>query len=240
MKSRRSTFGAITLPFVLCSLAFGCPHQPNEASPTDAAPIPSTSVVPAASSAWPKTFVTPPPVEPEPPEAIEDLDASLDADTVDADDAVDASLAAADAADADAKPKFDAYDDAALMGTKTFVDENPTRGIRKITSGAAKVHKAPKDHDVIATLPKGTEVSLVAEIFDWYRIRYTDPNTGIRRQGWVYVINFAGPRQKSCPVGWTHHPQDGGWCDRECVRNTDCRALKGYKCSGTMCFYAGE
>jgi hypothetical protein len=56
------------------------------------------------------------------------------------------------------------------LSTKTYPDENPMRGIRKITSAAAKVHKAPKDNNVIALLPKGTEVSLAAEIMDWYRV----------------------------------------------------------------------
>ena len=126
------------------------------------------------------------------------------------------------------------------MGTRTFTEELPARGTRKITSAAAKVHKAPKDGAALTSLPKGTEVSLVAEYLDWYRVRYSDPNTQQRRQGWIYVINFVGPRQKTCPADWTRHDQDGGWCDRECSKNTDCKGLKGYQCSGSRCFYAGD
>ena len=71
-------------------------------------------------------------------------------------------------------------------------------------------------------------------------VKFTDPNSQQWRQGWIYIINFVGPRQKSCPVDWTHHDQDGGWCDRDCSKNTDCKALKGYKCGGTRCFFAGD
>lgn len=226
-------------PLLCLVLVLGCPR--DHATTTDAAPsasasAPAMSVSVAPSAAWPKVVSIPESnaidAAPEPEILdIESIDASLDA-ALDAD--------ASDAMDADVKPKPDAYDDAPLMGTKTYPDENPMKGIRRITSAAAKVHKAPRDQNIIATLPKGTEISLVAELTDWYRVRYSDPNTSIRRQGWIYVTTFAGPRMKSCPVGWTHHDQDGGWCDRECTKNTDCKALKGYKCSGTLCFYAAD
>ena len=124
------------------------------------------------------------------------------------------------------------------MGAAVFPDETEARGVRKITSAAGRIHKAPKDHVIVATLEKGTEVSLVAQLGDWFRIRFTDPASKLRRQGWIYELNFAGPRRKSCPEGWTHHDSDGGWCDRECKASRECRAIAGYKCSGTMCFYA--
>ena len=229
-------------PIVCLLVALGCPRDPGaapDAAPPVIAPAPPAPS-PSTSPAWPKVVTlpgAPPDAAPEPellePEA---LDASLEV-----------SLAAADAsgdgdapADGDARPKPDAADDAPLMGAKTYPDENPIKGIRRITSAGAKVHKAPRDANILATLPKGADISLVAELSNWYRIRYTDPNTQIRRQGWIYVTTFAGPRQKTCPSGWTHHEEDGGWCDRECTKNTDCRALKGYKCSGTLCFYAAD
>ncbi len=237
----------ISAPFAALAIVLGCPRESTEttAPAASSSPAPSAAApsAPAAPS-WPKVVVVPdlPPELPELDDASLELgsDADLEIEELDAGlaDAPDAS----DAADADARDtkKVDAYDEAPLLGTKAYPDENPARGIRKITSAAAKVRKAPKGGDVIATLPKGTEVSLVAEIFDWYRVRYSDPNTGQRRQGWVYVVNFAGPRTKTCPLGWTWHPQDGGWCDRECTKNTECKAIKGYKCSGTMCFYAAD
>jgi hypothetical protein len=221
----------ILAPIVALSLVLGCPR--DKSATVDAAPSPSAPPSPSAAPSWPKTLPVPEPeVAPEDFEldAEVDLDATLDATT----DGPDGD------APSDARMKMDAYDDAPLLGAKTYPDENPMRGIRKITSAAAKVHKAPKDNNVIALLPKGTEISLVAEIMDWYRVRYSDPNTNVRRQGWIYVTTVAGPRMKTCPVNWTHHDQDGGWCDRECTKSTDCKALKGYKCSGTLCFYAGE
>lgn len=210
---------SVAAPLLALALVLGCPRDKGAPLPPDAAP--SVSVA--------KTAPSPSVVEPLDwdEDAASPEDATLDADAM-------------DAGDADAKPKTDAYDDAPLMGAKTYPDENPVRGIRRITSNGAKVHKAPKDNNVIAVLQRGTEISLVAEIFDWYRVRYNDPNTNVRRQGWIYVTTFAGPRMKTCPVGWTHHDQDGGWCDRECTKNTDCKALKGYKCSGTLCFYAAD
>jgi len=214
----------ILAPVVALSLVLGCPRDKSAA--IDAAPSPS-------ASASPRPAPVPQAEDVAPPEDFPELDAELDADP----DA----LADGDAVpDGDARMKSDAYDDAPLFGAKTYPDENPMRGIRKITSAAAKVHKAPKDNNIIALLPQGTEISLVAEIMDWYRVRYTDPNTNVRRQGWIYITTVAGPRMKTCPVNWTHHDQDGGWCDRECTKNTDCKALKGFKCSGTLCFYAGE
>lgn len=142
--------------------------------------------------------------------------------------------------DAKGDAKSDAPDDAPLMGAATFIDESEARGLRKITVAAARVHKAPKDQNILATLPHGTEVTLSAQLGDWYRVRYTDPNLQIRRQGWLYETTFAGPKRKTCPDNWSHHDNDGGWCDRECKTNRDCKAIPGYKCSGTMCFYAGS
>lgn len=227
-------------PLLCLALVLGCPRDRQDSS-VDAAPAvsvsaPANSASAAQSAAWPKVVTIPEPsasTEPEPID-IESIDAALDGELADASDA------ATDGDASDAKGKGDAYDDAPLMGAKTYPDENPIKGIRRITSAAAKVHKAPRDANIIATLPKGTDISLVAELTDWYRVRYNDPNTNIRRQGWIYVTTFAGPRMKSCPTGWTHHDQDGGWCDRECTKNTDCKALKGYKCSGTLCFYAAD
>jgi len=223
----------ILAPVVALSLVLGCPR--DHSATVDAAPSASISASATASpsASWPKTLPVPEP----PPEDFSELDAEVDAES----DATFDATTDADASDAsDARAKADAYDDAPLLGAKTYPDENPMRGIRKITSAAAKVHKVPKDNNIIALLPKGTEISLVAEIMDWYRVRYSDPNTGVRRQGWIYITTVAGPRMKTCPTNWTHHDQDGGWCDRECTKNTDCKALKGYKCSGTLCFYAGE
>jgi hypothetical protein len=169
-------------------------------------------------------------------EAEPTVDASIAGD---ADDAGDAATDAAETGDAKGDAKPDAFDNAPLMGAATFFDEVEMRGLRKITVDAARVHKAPKDKTILATLAKGTEVSLVAQLGEWCRVRYTDPGSQIRRQGWIFETTFAGPRRKSCPDGWTHHDGDGGWCDRECKTNRDCRGIAGYKCSGTLCFYAG-
>lgn len=210
-------------PLLALALVLGCPRDKGAPVP-DAAPSASAPVATAAPSPSPSASI------PEPLDWDEDVGGEDAAD--------DASLDVVEVSDT--KLKTDAYEDAPLLGAKTYPDENPVRGIRRITSNGAKVHKAPKDNNIIAVLQRGTEVSLVAEVFDWYRVRYNDPNTDVRRQGWIYVTTMAGPRMKSCPVGWTHHDQDGGWCDRECTKNTDCKALKGYKCSGTLCFYAGD
>jgi hypothetical protein len=223
----------VLAPLVAFALGLGCPRGHQEATP-DAAPSASVVVAPSASPAWPKVVVVNEPETSVPETTFDDLE------DVGIDDAFSDAPFDGDAL-TDAHAKHDVYDDAPLMGTKTFIDETPMRGIRKITVAAAKVHKAPKDQNIVATLQRGTEISLVASIYeDWLRIRFTDPNTGIRRQGWIYVTTFAGPKTKSCPANWTFHPQDGGWCDRECTKNTDCKAIKGYKCSGTLCFYAGD
>lgn len=235
---------AVALPFAALALVLGCPRD-KEATPgtaPSASVSASAQVAPSASAsaAWPKVIVVPNSAAPE--DAGVFTDDELDAD-VDAFADGDAFAPDGDAmTDGDAADvhKHDAYDDAPLLGTKTYPDENPMKGIRKVTSAAAIVRKAPRNGDVIGTLPKGTEISLVGEIYDWYRVRYSDPNTGVWRQGWVYMMNFVGPRMKTCPTGWTWHPQDGGWCDRECTKNTDCKGIKGYKCSGTMCFYAAD
>ena len=199
-------------PLCLGVALVGCPKKPL---PADAGP-PVASTSASLSIGSPEAAI------------VEELtdDAARDAD--------------ADGADGDGRARYDANEDAPLLGTKAYPEENPMRGFRKITVSAAKVRKAPKDGDVIATLPKGTEVWLVAEIFNWYRVRYSDPVTQQRRQGWIYLTTVAGPRSKSCPPNWTWHPEDGGWCDRECTKNADCKAIKGYKCSGTLCFYAAD
>lgn len=215
----------LSAPLVCTVALLGCPKK---APPADAGP--AAASVSAPSSA---PVLAPEAAPPEASAVVEDLvdeagplDAAADGDATDG--------------DADAKPRPDANEDAPLFGTKTFMDETPMKGFRKITASAAKVRKAPKDGEIIATLPKGTEVTLAAEIFNWYRVRFTDPVTSQRRQGWIYITTVAGPRMKTCPPGWTWHPEDNGWCDKECTKNTDCKALKGYKCSGTLCFYAAD
>ena len=244
MRSARNALLAVIVA-PLAALGFvGCPHGASEAT-SDAAPSASATNAASAESTNPSAGATS-------TTAVSSIDDApkLATDELDDDDASIADVASLDALDAldafdadardggDARAKTDAPDDAPLMGTKTYFEELPAKGIRKITSNAAKVHKAPKDGNSITSLPKGTEVSLVAQYLDWYRVRYSDPGTGVWRQGWIYVINFAGPRMKSCPEGWLHHDQDGGWCERECTKNTDCKAIPGYKCSGTGCFYA--
>ena len=145
---------------------------------------------------------------------------------------------ATDASDADAKKRIDAADDAPLMGTKTYPDEEPQTGFRYVTSDAAKVHKAPKDGKAFVSLQRGTQVWLLGRYYDWYRIKFEDPSLGVVRQGWIYFLNVVGPKMKTCPESWIHHDDNGGWCERECNKNTDCKALPGWKCSGTGCFYA--
>jgi hypothetical protein len=178
------------------------------------------------------------------------------------DDAVDASVAAADASFADAAreggpssdapssdaPRSDASGDAkgrdagkAPPGIKKLDDEFPVKGKRKITVTNANVHRSPKDGVTMTTIAKGTEVRLIAQYFDWYRVSFTDVTTGKKAQGWIYLTNFLGPRRKSCPESWTYHYlEDGGWCERECSKKNDCKALKDYKCSGGSCYYDGE
>jgi len=227
-RNRLAPSVALAFPALVLLAVLGCPKGKgsSDAGAPAASSVATAASTSASGSAWPKTVVV---EDPEADATIDAIDAELDA--MDDSDALDSDAR-------DAKP--DAAEDVPLMGTKTYPDETPARGIRKITSNAAKVHKAPKDGTAITSLQKGTEVSLVAEYMDWYRIRYTDPVTTQRRQGWIYIINMIGPRMKTCPVDWTHHDQEGGWCDRECTKNTDCKALKGFKCSGTRCFYAGD
>lgn len=126
-------------------------------------------------------------------------------------------------------------------GIKKLDDEFPVKGKRKITVTNANVHRAPKDGVTMTTIAKGTEVRLIAQYFDWYRVSFTDVMTGKKAQGWIYLTNFLGPRRKSCPESWTYHYlEDGGWCERECSKKNDCKALKDYKCSGGSCYYDGE
>lgn len=221
MASRLTIF--LSAPAIFALALVGCPKK--QPAP-DAGPAPSASASPSPPVAVPEVSVAVPEAAP----VVEDL--LEDATTGDAD--------ATDGDAADVKVRPDANEDAPLFGTKTFMDETPMKGFRRITASAAKVRKAPKDGEIIATLPKGTDVSLVAEIFNWYRVRFTDPVTQQRRQGWIYITTVAGPRMKTCPPGWTSHPEDNGWCDKECTKNADCKALKGYKCSGTLCFYAAD
>jgi hypothetical protein len=219
---------------VILAVALACKKKDEGAAPSPSA---SSSASSNASSD---------------PASIESIDAGakddddLD-DPVDPDeDDLDASLAAADATidgdasdgDADARPRGDAAGDAPLLGTKTFPDEVPESGFRYVTSDAAKVHKSPKDGMAFVSLQKGTQVWLVARLFDWYRIRFVDPGTEQARQGWIFITNVIGPRRKTCPEDWIWHDQYGGYCEKQCDKTTDCKAIPGYKCSGTGCFYA--
>ncbi len=235
------------LPLVGLGALVGCPKKGDAtASGVDAAESKSSaaavsnaaSASASASAAYPKTVVVADDKPAEPDAMVLDFegDAFVDADL----DALVGDGAALDGGDAADAHKPDAPGVAPLMGAATFMEELPAKGMRRITAAAARVHKAPKDGGSIATLTKGTEVWLVAEFLDWYRVKYIDPNTQVARQGWIYGVNFAGPRMKVCPTGWSLHDQDGGWCDRECKRNTDCKAIKGYKCSGDRCFYAAD
>ncbi len=228
----------LTVVLLITIGTIGC-HRGN-ASDSDAAPA-STG---ASSSAAPIIEGTPPPLPDTnaAPNELDELDPEESPDASFGDATLSDGGESSDASDAgdarDAKAKADVGDDAPLLGTKTFPDEEPQRGFRYVTSTAAKVHKAPKDGMAFLSIPRGTQVFLIAKLYDWYRIRFVDPSSGNARQGWIYQTNVAGPPMKSCPEGWTHHDTDGGWCERECSKNTDCKGLPGWKCSGNGCFYA--
>ncbi|GAC1544536.1 MAG: hypothetical protein NVS3B10_08690 [Polyangiales bacterium] len=216
----------IVIPIGIVGLG-GCPATTEQATTTASiSPAPPPAPSPTMAATTPSLDE---PVEPE-SAGPEPLDASFE--DVSADAPTDA------LADGDGRAHADAAGDAPLLGAKTFADETAESGFRYVTAAAAKVHKAPKDGKAFVSLPKGTQVWLVARLFDWYRVRFVDPSTEQARQGLIYLTTGVGPRRKDCPEGWIWHDQDGGWCERECSRNTDCKALPGYKCSGTGCFYA--
>jgi hypothetical protein len=226
----------LAAPLALFAATVGCPKKSSSGG---AAPATSTNApAPASASSVATIEVT--------SEPSAGLDAQIDDENEDASVAAMGSTDAAPAGSGDAHADGDAKSDAkgdakSVAGAKKLDDEFPVKGVRKITTTNANVHRAPKDGVTMTVLPKGTEVKLVAQYFDWYRVRYTDPQTGEKRQGWVYLINFLGPRRKSCPEGWTYHfLEDGGWCEKECSKKTDCKGLNNYKCSGGQCYYAGD
>ncbi len=232
----------LVAPTMVGAVLLGCPWLEKKKSGDKAAAsasvsasvAPAPSPVPIASS--PSASAAPSASAPE----------SAD------DEPADASIGAGDAptdapSDVDARTDADGGDakarDAgkASPGVKKLDDEVPVKGKRKITVDDANVHRAPKDGVMMLTLPKGTEIKLIAQYLDWYRVSFLDPQTGKRAQGWVYVTNFIGPRRKSCPETWTYHyDKDGGWCERECSKKGDCKGLKDYRCSGGSCYYDGE
>lgn len=212
-----------------CALGAGC-RKKGETTTTAIAPSASTSTSAMAP-------VDASPSNDDDLHDDDDLEAEEDASAAANDATIEATDAMQDADARDAK-KGDAIGDAPLLGTKTFPDETPESGFRYVTSEAAKVHKAPKDGKAFVSLQRGTQVWLVARLYDWYRIRFVDPSTEQPRQGWIFMSNVLGPPRKTCPEDWIWHDQYGGWCEKECTRNTDCKAIPGYKCSGTGCFYA--
>ncbi len=224
MASRLTIF--LSAPALFGLALVGCPKKQP---PTDAGP--ATSASPSISVVAPEASVAAP--EAAPP-IVEDLveDATIgDADATDG--------------DADARVRPDANEDAPLFGTKTFMDETPMKGFRRITASAAKVRKAPKDGEIITTLPKGTDVSLVAEIFNWYRVRFTDPVTQQRRQGWIYITTVAGPRMKTCPRGGPATLRTTAGATRSAPRTPTARRSRATSAAGrcastrpTECFYA--
>jgi hypothetical protein len=239
----------LVAPVVFGSVLFGCPwfKKHEEASGTASSASASASVAktaPSASALVSEPSVSASALASAAPEIVEDdlLDASPAAlasgdATLDGDARLDADAADADGGDAKSKDAGAK----APPGVKKLDDEVPAKGKRKITVTDANVHRAPKDGVTMTTLSKGTEIQLVAQYFDWYRVKFTDPATGKKAQGWVYVTNFIGPRRKSCPESWTYHyDKDGGWCERECTKKADCKGLKDYKCSGGSCYYDGE
>jgi hypothetical protein len=234
---------------VLGVTLLGCPwfKKKGEGNGTAASASATASIV-AAPASSPSTLVSEPAgsgsaadpgiVEDESPDAA--AAGSSDASSGDA-------PLSEGGANGDAMTDGDAKGDAkkdtgkAAPGIKKLDDEFPVKGKRKITVTNANVHRAPKDGVTMATIAKGTEVHLIAQYFDWYRVSYVDVLTGKKAQGWIYVTNFIGPRRKSCPAEWTYHfDKDGGWCERECTKKTDCKALKDYKCSAGSCYYDGE
>jgi hypothetical protein len=231
---RARSFALFAPLSIAAVLVAACPKGKGGEGDVDAAPSSSSSneATNASVSAW----------SPAPSTSFED-DASIASgdDPLDVDEEGDATIGdadAGDASDADAKKRVDASDDAPLMGTKTYPDEEPQSGFRYVTSDAAKVHKAPKDGKAFVSLQRGSQVWLLGRYYDWYRIKFEDPSLGVVRQGWIFFTNVIGPKMKTCPESWIHHDDNGGWCERECTKNTDCKALPGWKCSGTGCFYA--
>lgn len=218
-----------------CAIACTTACRRGADGAADAAPAASASASASASV----IEATPPPLPDTsvPFDELDEPDETADASFGDA-TVTDATGDVGDADARDARAKPDVGDDAPLMGTKTFPDEEPQKGFRYITTDAAKVHKAPKDGKAFMSIPRGTQVFLIAKQYEWFRVRFVDPSLGTARQGWIFRTNIVGPPMKSCPEGWTHHDTDCGWCERECTKNTDCKGLPGWKCSGDGCFYA--
>ncbi len=249
---------ALLVPLLVGTTLLGCPWFKKK----DDAAATAASASAAAASASAAAAAAAEKAQPSASALVSEPSASGSAGAVELadDDAVDASVAAADASFADgaheggaagdaiADGRSDAKGDAkgrdagkAPPGIKKLDDEFPAKGKRKITVTNANVHRSPKDGVTMTTLAKGTEVRLIAQYLDWYRVSFADVTTGKKAQGWIYVTNFLGPRRKSCPESWTYHfNADGGWCERECSKKNDCKALKDYKCSGGSCYYDGE
>lgn len=228
---------------VIClALRVHCSRAPSRSSSVDASTpqtqkvesVPFEDATHSLDASWPKVFSV---VDP----GLNDLELEERKDASVSDTNMEASVADA-TQDALASLQKDTGP-ALLLGVAVLTGETETRGIRKITVPAAIVRKAPRTGEPIATVPKGTEIHLVAEFTDWYRVTFLDPVRNVHRYGWVHSFNFAGPQVTQCPANWEFHRQGAsntGWCDRECKRNTDCKDMRGYKCSGSRCFFAAD
>jgi hypothetical protein len=101
---------------------------------------------------------------------------------------------------------------------------------------ANNVRKAPPSGEIIATLPKGTNVIQLASHDKYALVTFDNPKTsGERLMGWVIKDAFnaqgivvpKGP----CPAGQTQLLGDEIFCGKVCKADTDCPG--GSACTGT-------
>ncbi len=120
-----------------------------------------------------------------------------------------------------------------------FPDEAPIdRQAATLQWAANNARKTPQSGDIVATLPKGTNVIQIASHDKFILVTFDDPkNAGQRLMGWVIKDAFSAqaavrPLPKgTCPAGQTALVGDETFCGKVCKVDADCVA--GQACIGT-------
>ena len=150
---------------------------------------------------------------------------------VDASDAAaEASVAATDAAPAG--PEATNADAIARFPDETPIDHQAAT----VQWASNNARKSPPSGDVVATLPKGTNVVQIASHDKYILITFDNPkNAGERLEGWVLKDVFSAQPavlpKSACPAGQTLLQGDETFCGKICKVDTDCAG--GQACTGT-------
>lgn len=108
-----------------------------------------------------------------------------------------------------------------------FPDETKLPDVKATTQRPYNVREAPPNGELIVNIPKGTEVTQIAQRDRFFLVTFDDPRApGTKLMGWIHADAFSADAPKvepiTCPKGETPLMGDVPFCGVICKTDADC------------------